>query len=83
MHPQHSPRRWFLIPLVAAALAAPGVSGARSPERERPPVVVQVHRDGFRWGDAGVGAAAAVAIVVIAAGIAVVVRDRRDRQDTR
>jgi hypothetical protein len=44
-----------------------------------------VRRDGFHWGDAGVGAAAAFAIVAIAAGVALAIRDRRDRpsaQDT-
>jgi uncharacterized iron-regulated membrane protein len=47
--------------------------------------LVEVRRDGFHWGDAGVGAAAALAIVAIAAGVALVFRDRRDRpsaQDT-
>ena len=83
MHPTHAPCRWALISLIAAALAAPGVSGAQNPQPEtakpRSPVLVEVRRDGFHWGDAGVGAAAALAIVAIAAGVALVLRDRRDR----
>jgi hypothetical protein len=89
VHPTHVPRRLVLISLIAAALAAPGVSGAQSPRSEsakpRSPVLVEVRRDGFHWGDAGVGAAAAFAIVAIAAGVALAIRDRRDRasaQDT-
>jgi hypothetical protein len=83
VHPTHAPRRWALISLIAVALAAPGVSGAQSPRSEsakpRSTVLVEVRRDGFDWGDAGVGAAAALAIVAIAAGVALVFRDRRDR----
>jgi hypothetical protein len=71
----------LLTSVIAAAIAAPGVSGARSPEPERSPVLVEV-RDGFHWGDAGVGAAAALASVAIAAGVVLVLRDRRDRQGT-
>jgi hypothetical protein len=83
VHPKHVLPRWLLISVIAAAIAAPGVSGARSPERERSPVLVEVRRDEFHWGDAGVGAAAALAIVAIAAGVALVLRDRRDRQSTQ
>jgi hypothetical protein len=80
---KHALRGWLLISVIAAAIAAPGASGARSPQRERSPVLVEVRRDGFDWGDAGVGAAAALAIVAIAAGVALVLRDRRDRQSTQ
>ena len=83
MHPKHALRRWLLICAIATAIAAPGVSGARSREREHSPVLVEVRRDGFHWGDAGVGAAAALAIVAIAAGVALVLHDRRDRQSTQ
>jgi len=68
-------------------MAAPAAGGAQSsrPERARP-VVVEVRRDGFHWGDAGVGAATALATVAIAAGVALLARDRRGRppaQDAR
>jgi len=45
--------------------------------------MVEVRRDGFHWGDAGVGAAAALAVVAIAAGAAPVVRDRHDRRSAQ
>ena len=89
MHRTHALRRWLLVSLIAAAIAAPGVSGAQGQQTDgakaRSPVVVEVRRDGFHWGDAGVGAAAALAVVAIAAGIALVFHDGRDRpsaQDT-
>ena len=89
MHPTHALRRWLVISLIPAVIAAPGISGAPSPQPEsakaRSPVWVEVRRDGFHWGDAGVGAAAALAVVAIAAGAALVYRERRNRpsaQDT-
>jgi hypothetical protein len=82
VHPTRAPHRWLLISLIGAAIAAPGVSGARSaqPKSAKPPspVVVEVRRGGFHWGDAGVGAAAALAIVAIAVGVALILRERRD-----
>ena len=90
MHPTPAVRRWLVASLIGAAIVAPGVSGAQSPRSSqtadpRSPVMVEVRRDGFHWGDAGVGAAAALAVVAIAAGAAPVVRDRharRSAQDT-
>jgi hypothetical protein len=79
-------RRWLLVLLSAAAIAAPAVSGAQGPQpdgAERSPVVVEVRHDGFHWADAGVGAAATLATVVIAAGLAALRRDRRDRSRAR
>jgi hypothetical protein len=81
VHRTHTLRRWLLISLIAAVIAAPGVNAARSPQRERSPVLVQVRPDGFHWGDAGVGAAAALAVVAIAAGVALVIHERRDRRE--
>jgi hypothetical protein len=46
------------------------------PRRAPSPVVVEVRRDGFHWKDAGVGAVAACALVTIAVGLVLVVRDR-------
>jgi hypothetical protein len=83
VHRTHALRRWLLVSLIAAAIAAPGVSGVQGARTDsakaRSPVVVEVRRDGFHWGDAGVGAAAALAVVAIAAGAALVYRERRDR----
>ena len=50
---------WALAP--ASALAA-GVSGGQ-------PVVVQVSDHGFHWRDAGLGAAAGIAVVLMGAGL--------------
>jgi hypothetical protein len=87
VHPTHALRRWLVISLIPAVIAAPGVSAAPRPESTsaapRSPVLVEVRRDGFHWGDAGVGAAAALAIVAIAAGVALVYRDRRDRHSAQ
>jgi hypothetical protein len=69
-----------VISLIATAVAAPGVRAQSDNARTRSPVVVEVRRDGFRWGDAGVGAAAALALVAIAAGVAVVIRGRSARE---
>lgn len=49
---------WALAP--TSALAA-GESGQ--------PVVVQVSDDGFHWRDAGLGAAAGIAVVLMGAGL--------------
>ena len=46
----------------AAAVPAAGESGGQ-------PVVVQVSDDGFHWTDAGLGAAAGVAVVLMGAGL--------------
>ena len=45
-----------------AATPAAGESGGA-------PVVVQVSDDGFHWADAGLGAAAGVAVVLMGAGL--------------
>jgi len=84
VHPTLALRRWLPVLLIGAAIAAPGVSGAQpSPTTDRrSPVVVEVRRDGFHWADAGVGAAAALAVVAIAAGVALVLRGRLSARDT-
>ena len=48
----------------------------RSPDTSAP-VVVTVAAGGFDWGDAGIGSAAAVALALLCAGGAVLVRDGR------
>jgi hypothetical protein len=73
--------RWLVISLIATAIAAPGVRAQSESATPHSPVVVELRRDGFHWGDAGVGAAAALAIVAIAAGVALVIRSRT-AQDT-
>jgi hypothetical protein len=43
-------------------------------------VVVKVDRGGFRWEDAGVGAAAALAVVLLVHGLALTRRTQRKRE---
>jgi hypothetical protein len=57
---------------VATAEEGPAVPPRRAPS----PVVVEVRRDGFHWRDAGVGAVATLALVTIAFGLVLVLRDR-------
>jgi hypothetical protein len=66
-----------VISLIAAAVAAPAAGAQPDKARPRSPVLVEVRRDGFHWADAGVGAAAALAIVAIAA---VLIRGRAARK---
>jgi hypothetical protein len=73
--------------LLVSALVASLVAGAaqgQTPQGQKPgsvepsaPVVIEVS-DGFHWKDAGVGAVAALALVTIAVGLILVVRDGRD-----
>jgi hypothetical protein len=79
VHRTHSLRRWLAISLIAVAVAAPAVRAQSDRGRERSPVVVEVRSDGFHWGDAAVGAAAALAIVAIAAGATVLICARTAR----
>jgi hypothetical protein len=62
--------------LVVAALAGP-TAGSQSRPRSgaQPTVVVETARDGFHWGDAAIGAAATLGIVLAAAGVLLVRRD--------
>ncbi len=66
--------------------AARGTTGPRPPQpAQRPPVVIEVRRDGFHWGDAAIGAAATLGLVLAAGGVhalrrsAVVTNPRRER----
>jgi hypothetical protein len=67
---------WAFVWLLAAAIVAPGTAGDTNPRPSpaRPqPVVVKVET-GFDWVDAGLGAAAALAAVLVVAGVTLVVR---------
>lgn len=72
----HPVRNCLLIAAIAAVLAA--AVGAQGPKPAEPssPVVIEVRDEGFHWEDAGVGAAATLAIATIAFGLALVVRQR-------
>jgi hypothetical protein len=75
-------RRSLLVVVAAVAIAMPaaGARGAQGPKpqsgKPASPVVIEVRRDGFDWQDAGVGAAAMLALVAIGCGLTLVVRDR-------
>lgn len=67
--------RLAVVGLVTAAIVAPGAVSGTKPATPRPtspsaPVVVKVDRDGFQWLDAGLGAAAAFAVMLVVAGLA-------------
>jgi hypothetical protein len=66
---------------VAAALSCPVAAATRadSPPREPKPVVVQPTRSGFDWGDAAIGAAAALGLVLAVTGALVLKGDRNAR----
>jgi hypothetical protein len=69
-------RTWALAGLLAAAMVAPGAAGGSGPPpspAQPQPVVVKVD-SGFDWLDAALGAAAALAAVLVAVGLAGVVR---------
>lgn len=77
--------RWFVGPallLLVAVAAASSYGAATSPppdsSRERPStVVVRVPDGGFHWGDAGVGAVAALATTLLALGVVLALRPDR------
>lgn len=74
---------WLLGSLIATAIFASGARGADGPgspsAKPSSPVVVEVHRDSFDWKDAGVGAAATLAVVVIAFGLVLALRGERSQ----
>jgi hypothetical protein len=75
-------QRWGRAIAIAMALAALVVTlgapaGSAQSDRTVPVRVVEVERDtGFDWGDAGIGATAAIALGAIGAGATVAARSR-------
>jgi predicted cation transporter len=76
-------RAWLVMSVITAVIFASGARGAnapRSPSSEpSSPVVVELHRDTFDWKAAGVGAAATLAVVVIAFGLVLALRGGRSQ----
>jgi len=71
--------RHLALALVVAAVSAPA-GGATQPEpTDQPPVVVEVSESGFHWLDAGIGAAAALAVVLLVIGLTLSVRQLNGR----
>jgi hypothetical protein len=66
---------------VTATLLCPVAAAMRadSPSKEPKPVVVQPTRSGFDWGDAAIGAAAALGLVLAVTGALVLKGDRNAR----
>ena len=61
------------LPTTACTLALLAGAPAAAAQEERPsrnPVVVEVSDDGFDWGDAAIGAAAAIGVGLAGAGAA-------------
>ena len=70
----------MVVLLACAAVLSGSATAARSGRAaaKPPAVVVKVDRGGFRWEDAGVGAAAAVAVVLLVHGLALTLRTQRE-----
>lgn len=75
--------RWFVVLALLLLVAAASSHGADTnpppdPSRDRPStVVVSVRDDGFHWTDAGVGAAATLATMLLALGLVLAIRPDR------
>ena len=71
------------VTLVASGvLAARGASAPQPKPRQQVPLVVKVDDRGFRWGDAGIGAAAGFgAALVLAGSLALAGRPRHQKED--
>ena len=70
-------RSFVVLALLSLAYAASshGADTSPPPSGDRPPTVVVIPRDGgFRWADAGVGAAATLAITLLALGLLLALR---------
>jgi hypothetical protein len=68
---EHDPAVHHVVAVLVVAAVALSVAGgaAAAPSPERPTVVIEADRAGFHWLDAGIGAAAALALVVLAYGL--------------
>jgi hypothetical protein len=69
--------------LVAAAIGASPPSTTAGTSQRRTPVVVHVERGGFHWLDAGLGAAATLATVLLVYGFAIALRGDGSRTHGR
>jgi hypothetical protein len=62
-------RYWVVASLAVLALAGPAdARGAKQPPSQQP-IVVKVSNGGFHWGDAGIGAAGALGLMLVVAGL--------------
>jgi hypothetical protein len=79
--------RWLVVSALLLSTGAVATHANATPPPEpgsdRPAVVVTVRDDGFRWTDAGVGAAATLATTFLVVGLALALRPDRDENHTR
>ena len=61
----------LIVPVALAGIVAASAAPASRPVRQPAPIVVQSDRGGFDWGDAAIGAAGAVGVVLAVAGVLV------------
>ena len=73
-------RAWLVVSLLAGVIASGAGAAGSQPApagAKQPPVVVKVDGGGFHWQDAGLGAAAALAVVLLVHGLALTARAQR------
>jgi hypothetical protein len=62
-------RVWLAASVAVLALAGPvDAFGGKQPPSQQP-IVVKVSDGGFHWGDAGIGAAGALGLILVVAGL--------------
>jgi hypothetical protein len=76
--PPPAGRLRIAVVLALTALSPVAHAGAPAPRPKLQPLVVRVDDGGFRWGDAGIGAAAGFGAALVLAG-SLVLAGRRDR----
>lgn len=67
--------RVVAVAVMAAVLLAPTVRSA-TPRTRTGPVPIQTSHGGFAWGDAAIGAAAALGLALVVAGVLFLEGDR-------
>jgi hypothetical protein len=76
-----------VLPIAATLLlwaaSAPLPAASQTREREPRTIVVEVRDHGFHWADAGIGALAALGVVVAVAGATLAIRRGDDRRARR
>jgi len=76
-HHQSRKKAMALAMAVGALATAPAGTAGAEPDRTVPVRIVELERDpGFNWGDAGIGAAGAIALAAIGTGGVVAARSR-------
>lgn len=68
----------FALTALSPAVLASGHTLQSATPAESEPIVVRVENGGFRWGDAGIGAAAGFGVALVLAG-SLALTGRRDR----